>query len=233
LSVLRNGETLHEVTAPVLRVDVGHEPGAYRIEAHLPASMAKGSIPWVLSNPIYVGLLGEHERAARRVPLPGVTQREAIETWLWRSEASDGSSSALDVAATLEDGTPALAWQYTIAAGPKAAQYAAIRFPRDAGLRGLQRLQLRARSDGAPRRIWAQLRLPGAGGGERWGKTFFVDTTLTSIDLVFADFQPIGPVSAGRPLLDRVDSLLLVVDTLNNEPGSSGRIWITDLWLAR
>jgi hypothetical protein len=233
LSVLRNGETLYEVSEPVLRLDVGREPGAYRVEAHLPSSIAEGSVPWVLSNPIYVGLLGAHERAARRLSPPAVTEHEAIETWLWRSEASDGSSSALDVVAKLEDGTPALAWQYAIAAGPKAAQYAAIRFPRDAGLRGLERLQLRARSEGAPRRIWAQLRLPGAGAGERWGKTFFVDTTLTSIDLAFADFRPIGPVSSEKPLLDRVDSLLLVVDTLNNEPGSSGRIWITDLWLGR
>jgi hypothetical protein len=233
LSVVRDGKALYEVAAPVLRLDVGREPGAYRVEAHLPASLAKGNVPWVLSNPIYVGLVSDHERAARR-PLPAaVTAREAIETWLWRPEASDGSSSALDVVATLEDGTPALTWQYSLAGGAKAAQYAAIRFPRDAGLGGLQRLQLRARSDGTPKRIWAQVRAPSGGTGERWGRTFFVDTALTSIDLAFADFRPIGDVSSPTPPLDRVDSLLLVVDTLNNQPGSAGKISITDLWLAR
>jgi hypothetical protein len=30
-----------------------------------------------------------------------------------------------------------------------------------------------------------------------------------------------------------VDALLLVVDTVNTVPGATGRIAITDLWLAR
>jgi len=30
-----------------------------------------------------------------------------------------------------------------------------------------------------------------------------------------------------------VDSILLVVDMLNSLPGTTGTIWISDLWLAR
>jgi len=107
-----------------------------------------------------------------------------------------------------------------------------MRFPIEAGLAGHDRLQLRARSDG-PRRVWAQMRAPGPTEGERWGSSFYLDDTLTSIDLRFADFRPLGPVSSARPPLDRVDSLLLVVDTVNARPGTTGRIAITDLWLAR
>ena len=176
LSVVRNGVTQFEVAAPAMRVDVGREPGAYRVEAHLPAHMTSSNIPWVLSNPIYVGLIGEHERAARR-SVPPVSHRTAIETWLWRAEASDGSSSALDVVARMEDGTPALEWNYALAGGPKAEQYAAIRFPVEQGLQGQDRLQLRVRGDG-PKRIWAQVRAPGPAGGERWGRTFYIDKSL-------------------------------------------------------
>jgi hypothetical protein len=227
LSVIRDGSVLYEVNEPALRLDVGTEAGAYRIEAHLPGSSA----PWVLSNPMYVGLAETHTRAAQSDDIPPSVARSPIATSAWRAEASDGSTSALQ-STSLEDGTPALEWSFTLAPGAKAEQYAAMRFPVDAALRANDRLQLRVRSD-RPRRMWAQLRAPGAREGERWGRTFYVDPALNGVDLRFDQFRPLGPTSSERPALDRVDSLLLVIDTLNNQPGSAGRIWITDLWLAK
>jgi hypothetical protein len=108
-----------------------------------------------------------------------------------------------------------------------------MRFPVDQGLSRYDRVQLRVQSD-APRRVSAQLRIPGEGGGERWGQTFYVSNSLAPIELHFADFRPVGANTGARPVaLDRVDSLLLVVDTLNTLPGTSGQVWIPDLWLAR
>ena len=108
-----------------------------------------------------------------------------------------------------------------------------MRFPIGNGLTGHDRLQLRLESD-APRRVWAQLRASGGPrDGERWGHTFYVDRSLSAIDLRFDSFRPLGRVSAERPPLDRIDSLLLVVDTLNSVPGASGTIRIADLWLAK
>jgi hypothetical protein len=237
LSVIRDGKSLYEVSGNALRLDVGTEPGAYRIEAHLPGTPSAASgvarlpVPWVLSNPIYVGLLGPHLDAARAEPLTPWGERSPIATAVWQPEASTGSSSVLQLT-TLEDGTPALGWAFTLASGPKAEQYAGMRFPADARLATHDRLLLRARSD-APRRIWAQLRAPGSAHGERWGKTFYLDTTLAEIALLLSDFRPLGGVSSAKPALDRIDSLLLVIDTLNSDPGANGRIEITDLWLAR
>jgi hypothetical protein len=237
LSVIRDGKSLYEVNGNALRLDVGAEPGAYRIEAHLPAmrSVASGKarppVPWLLSNPIYVGLLGQHLEAGRADPPRPPAERSPIATAAWQAEASPGSSSVLQPT-TLEDGTPALGWAFSLAGGARAEQYAGMRFPADARLATHDRLLLRARSD-VPRRIWAQLRAPGSTQGERWGKTFYLDTALAEIALFFNDFRPLGAVSSQTPPLDRIDSLLLVVDTLNNEPGASGRIEITDLWLAR
>jgi hypothetical protein len=231
LIVLRDGVPVYEVVRNALRIDVGQQPGAYRIEARLPSRLAPPSVPWVLSNPMYVGLREVHVRAAIDPPAPPVTERSAIATAAWRAEASEGSTSVLRPG-TLDDGTPAAEWQFALAAGARGAQYAAVRFPIDSALSAFDRLQLRARSD-QPRRIWAQLRVPEPRGGERWGKTFFVHDGLSSIELRFADFRPIGSTATERPPLDRIDSLLLVVDTLNTSPGASGRIWIPDLWLAR
>lgn len=238
LTVVRDGAVVYEVAEPALRLDLGTAPGAYRVEAHLPlaGSGTRGDtghrLPWALSNPIYVGLRGAHASAAAAgdAAAPAI-ERTAIATAAWQAESSAGSTSSL-AEINLEDGTPALQWRYAIAGGARGEQYAAMRFPADAAVARHDRLQLRARSHG-PMRLWAQLRAPGAAQGERWGQTFYIDRGLTSVELRFADFRPLGATSSARPPLDRIDALLLVVDTLNSQPGAAGTVEITDLWLAR
>jgi hypothetical protein len=231
LAVLRDGERVYETQEHALRLDVGTTPGAYRLEAYLPSALTATSVPWVLANPIYVGMRGVHDRARMHDATPPATQRSAIATAGSEAEASDGSASVLREQ-PLGDGTPAVEWQFTVAGGARQTQYAAMRFAIDGGLADHDRLQLRAHSDG-PRRVWAQLRTPGPAEGERWGTTFYLDDTLRSIELRFADFRPLGVTTSVRAPLDRVNSLLLVVDTVNTQPGTTGRIAITDLWLAR
>ena len=80
-------------------------------------------------------------------------------------------------------------------------------------------------------RVWIQLRAGTA--TERWGRTFYADTTERMVDLPLRDFLPIGNTSAEAPPLDRVDSLLMVVDTLNNRPGSSGTITLSEVAFVR
>jgi hypothetical protein len=230
LAVLRNGQMLYETRAAALRIDVGAEPGAYRIEARLPSQSAS-SVPWVLTNPIYIGLAERHAAAAATSASPPASTRERIATEAWQAEASPGSTSELRATA-LPDGTPAVEWQFSLEGGARGGQYAAMRFPVTAGVVDYDRLQLRVQSDG-PRRVWAQLRAPGAQEGERWGKSFYVGPDLETIELRFSEFLPVGLVSTERPPLAGIDSLLLVVDTLNSAPGSAGRMAITDLWFAR
>ncbi len=233
LVVRRDGKVLYEVASDTLRLDIGTLPGAYRVEAHLPSALrGSASVPWVVANPIYVGLRDAHRQAALSASgAAPATSRAPIATVAWRAEASEGSTSVLTPTA-LTDGTPVLEWKFTLREGAHGSQFAAMRFPVDGGLASQDRLQLRLRAD-APRRLWAQLRAPSPRGGERWGSTFYVDETLQPVELQFADFRPLGPVSSERPPLDRIDSLLLVVDTVNSLPGSSGTLSISDLWLAR
>ena len=71
-------------------------------------------------------------------------------------------------------------------------------------------------------RAWVQLRAP-VGNTERWGTTFYADAEDAHWSTFrFATFRPIGVTSSEQPPLDRVDSLLFVVDTLNTLPGSTG-----------
>jgi hypothetical protein len=230
LAVFRNGELLYESREAALRIDVGREPGVYRIEARLP-SQTPSSPPWVLSNPFYVGLRENHARAAiGPAPAPAST-RTPVATDNWTGEASPGSSSRLQPV-TLGDGTPAVEWQFSLAGGRPGGQFAALRFPLSGGLGAHDRLQVRVQSD-QPRRLWAQLRASDSQRGERWGRSFPVGPDLESLELRFTDFRPLEAGSAARPPLDRVDSLLLVIDTVNTRPGSTGRLAFTDLWLAR
>lgn len=227
LVVLKNGLPIYDAPAPSLRIDIGHDRGAYRVEARLPSSVVRSTVPWIVTNPIYVGLPASPPTAAPAA----VVERSGLATAAWVAEASAGSTSRLD-RATLADGTPAVRWTYQLAGGARHEQYAAVRFPLDASLRRHTRLQLRALSE-APRRVWAQLRSSDDGSGDRWGSTFYLDGELRSIDLPFAAFRALGGASAGAPDLTRIDTLLLVVDTLNNQPGSSGTVLMPDLWLVR
>jgi hypothetical protein len=83
-------------------------------------------------------------------------------------------------------------------------------------------------------RLWAQLRGPAATGREqRWAKSFYLGPEMRTVDLKLADFRGIDPPSDDPPPMDRIDSLLLVVDTLNTLPGTSATISIADLWLVK
>jgi hypothetical protein len=226
--LLRDGATVYETTEGALRVDVGTTPGAYWIEATLPDA-PRPAAPWLFSNPIYVGLQAQHAAAATPPATPPpATTRTGIATAAWRAEADEGSASTLHPS-SLPDGTPSLEWRFSLRDGPRREQYAAIWFPAGEAVSRHTRFQMRARSD-QPRRLSIQLRAPG---NERWVVYLFVDQTLRSYDVDFGEFTPATGAQRPRADIDRIDSLLLVVDTLNTLPGSAGTIWIPELWLAR
>jgi hypothetical protein len=188
-------------------------------------------MPWLVSNPIYVNLRAA-QRAAGEKPAQPVTDRSPVATQSWHAEAAPGSESALS-AGSLRDGTPALHWRVRLAEGRPSGQFAAIWFPADRTLAAHDRVQLRALAD-RPMRVWAQLRAPGQAGREqRWAKSFYLGTDAATIDLKLTDFRALDPPSADPPPLDAIDSLLLVVDTVNTVPGTGVTISIADLWLVK
>jgi hypothetical protein len=226
--VVRDGAPIYDTRESRLRIDVGTAPGVYRVEAHLPGSGQPQAMPWLASNPIYVNLRAA-QRAAGVKPAQPVTDRSPVATQSWHAEASPGSESALS-AGSLRDGTPALHWRVRLAEGRPSGQFAAIWFPADRTLAAHDRVQLRALAD-RPMRVWAQLRAPGQAG--RWAKSFYLGTDAATIDLQLTDFRALDPPSEDPPPLDTIDSLLLVVDTVNTVPGTAATISIADLWLVK
>ena len=80
-------------------------------------------------------------------------------------------------------------------------------------------------------RVWVQLRAGQA--TERWGKTFYADVESRIVELSLKAFLPIGVTSSAMPPLDRIDSVLFVVDTLNSRPGASGSLTISGVAFVR
>ena len=105
------------------------------------------------------------------------------------------------------------------------------RFPVEPGrLAQFDRIQVRMAAD-SPKRIWTQLRSEAP--GHRWGRSFYLDPTIRGYDLALAEFQGMGDDASTAAPLNSIDSVLLVVDTVNSQPASAGVIRILDLWLAK
>ncbi|MCC7180610.1 MAG: hypothetical protein IT177_19680 [Acidobacteria bacterium] len=225
--VLKDGVSLFDTTDPETHLGVTTEPAVYRVEIHTPGATGHPPIPWLVSNPIYVGLRDVHERARATPRRPEIRGRTALDVGAWVSETSSGSESTLDAAAPA-DGEMAWSWRFELARGVPAGQYAALRLPL-AGLEGHDRIEWRARADG-PMRAWLQVRTPG---GERWGRTVYLGDTFRTEEVFFDELQPIGVTSMAAPPLGAIDAVLLVVDTLNTRPGTGGRVQIAGMSLGQ
>lgn len=232
LVLLRDGRRIQEVTDGPLEANGGKEPGTYRVEVYTRNAPGQPPVPWMVSNPIYAGLeTGTTDIAPITEPQSRIPAR------MGEAAAEFGSNDTSNVEvetapqADLRDrtftGDPTMNWRFALAPGTPAGQFAAVRVPVSGGLAAFDRVRFRV-SASAPMRVWVQLRAP-VGNAERWGRTLYADTAPRIVDVAFATFAPIGVTSSPLPPLDRVDSLLFVVDTLNTLPGKSGSLRISDV----
>jgi hypothetical protein len=210
-------------------IDIGSR-GAYRVEVSLPGAPGQPPIPWLLSNPIYVG---ERPMLTAPAALPpastfGVRYGDGPAAG-WTMETSAASKAALDVVA-MERGTQ-LALRYAIGGAASESPYAAFVLPADASIAQYDRLIFTGRAD-RPTRVSVQLRQPGSADGQRWHRSVLMDTAPKEITVFFNDLRPIG-TAAPQPALTAVDSILFVLDTVNTRLGGNGRIWIDDVKYGR
>jgi hypothetical protein len=147
----------------------------------------------------------------------------------WRTEKSAASDAALDVIGAL--GGTQLLLRFAISGTAGESPYVGFVMPATAAIAMYDRLVFTARAD-RPMRLSVQLRSPG-GEGERWRRSVYLDSIPRTVDVAFNDFRPIGSTSSSRPELAKVDSILFVVDTINNKVGSNGQIQVEDIRYAR
>ena len=213
-------------STPDLTVHAPAAPGVYWVEIMSPSAAAP--VTWLRSNPIYVRAPGPAGKLPGRPPPRASTPIFDGQTGNgWRVEHDLTSLAALDVASRV--GGKELRFRYGLAGGGPGNQVAALVFDAPNGAADHTRLTFTGRAE-QPMRVSVQLR---ASERERWQRSVYLNTTDQEHTIFFDDLMPVGGTETMKPALDRLQSILFVVDTVNTLAGSSGRFWIRSAVLQR
>jgi hypothetical protein len=175
-----------------------------------------------MSSPFHAGRLDPAGREAAAVAFDGPVQPlPASDPWV--VEHDDTSTGDIRI---LED---EIRFIFAIGGQQSNSPYAALALPIDSD-QGFDRVALTIRAD-RPMRVSVQVRLPGPGGGQRWGRSVYVDHTPKSFVLPFRGLAPLDAPSGQQPIEATVRGVLFVIDTVNADPGSTGTIWLSGLGL--
>jgi hypothetical protein len=189
-----------------LRYD-GGTSGAFRVEVRTPDAPGAPPIPWLVSNPIYVGVRAASSAAS--APAASLPPRPAATApFAWRIEKDPSSSAVLRTTARSAE------LQYTLGGGVRNSQFVAL--ATDIHGESFRAIDFSLAAD-PPARVSVQAR---TADGRRWGRSFYIDPSGTFVHAQLDDFRPIGDGGAVDPRA--VTSLLLVVDLTNAAPGRSG-----------
>jgi hypothetical protein len=228
--LLKHGEPMTSATGKSLTYRASDERAVYRVEIHLPGAPGDPPVPWILSNPVYVGFGKDPPPPTRPPPSRFATQYDDGVATGFTVETSPRSAAALDVVGTLSGTQLSLRW--ALGGTDAESPHAALVKPAGPALSGYDRLLFTARAD-QPMRLSVQLRVPTAAGGERWHRSVYIDETPRQVTVFFDEMAPRGVTTQRRPVLSDVRDLLLVIDTVNTKPGTSGVLWIDDVKYAR
>ncbi|MGE5198995.1 MAG: hypothetical protein ACM3H9_05100, partial [Rhodospirillaceae bacterium] len=220
VQLLRDGAVLRRADGPALAWE-GGEPGAYRIEAQVPGAPGDPPMPWIVSNPIYVGLPAapaapaEAPASARLVWPPGS----------WRVEKDDRSAGRADT--SIGGGSVRHTLHYELGRDA-ASPFVALATSDVAPMHDAARLAFRAAAD-RPMRLSVQVRLLDGPLERRWQRSVYLSPEPREVTVAFADMRVAG-TGAREPFAPgRIQALLFVVDTVNARPGDGGTVWVEGL----
>jgi hypothetical protein len=234
LVLFRNGRVARSVAGPT--IEHTHHPSGeiavYRVEARLPNRAAGESVPWIVSNPIWIA--SAIDRTPARVePPPSEAARRifgGVEEGSWRIEKDGATAASIDVGIAPWGGR-GLRLSYRLASGVPRGQYAAAVAALDpTKLPDWDRVRFRAAAS-PEMRISVQVREPKT--GRRWRRSVVLDRAPRESVVRLDAMSFVEPVLAGRPPRGKLDTLLFVVDTTNARPGAEGTVWIGDIDLER
>lgn len=228
ISLIEDGRQVLEAKGSTLGYMAEPRPAVYRVEVKLPGAPGEPPVPWIVSNPIYVGRkVVDGVAPAPRAPASAaeILYRDGPVPD-WRIELGPTSDGAVDVIKAV-GGTQVL-FRYALSGVASASPYAALVVPAGRRISRHDRLSFRARAD-HPMRVSIQLRVPGTGPGERWARSVFLDDSSRDVTVFFDEMVPRGATSTPRPDLSKVESILFVVDTVNTRTGTAGQVWLDDV----
>ena len=238
LVLIRNGKRLVEATNALVAEVPG--PGVYRVEVHALGA----SVPWILSNPIYVFDDATRAVRERRASWPAPTEvpaaAVAIDGFEGKTSFTPGVDSRSSVRKDLLDprggtdggGAARLEFRIGEPTPDHPHVFAALVDWTHRDLSGRSGLVFSIRADGVYR-IWVQVRdeNPASGdeGTEWWFASVRTSTEWQRVVLPFARLRSINPKTDGRLDLDKVRALVFVLDRGAVKPGTRGTIWLDDL----
>ncbi len=204
-----------EVTSGIEKLDyTTSDAAAYRVEARL----ADRPVPWIVSNVIRLG--DEPLAPVPSRPLDAAIPLTPIDAACWTIEKDRSSTATV----TPERAEARLTYQ--LGGGNPVGQYVALACAAS-GSTPVEGLEFTA-SSSRPMRLSVQIRLPGGVNGQRWGRSVYLDTTPQHIRVPLSAMEPVEARSL-KPTVARIQSFLLVIDTLNARPGASGEVVFRDV----
>ena len=218
VDLLRDGRVVKSGQGRV-EFDAPGTPASYRVEAYVPGHR----VPWLVTNSIYF----DREEAT---PAPGgpapppVLQGLRVPQDSWRIEAHATSRGSISTGTT-----GGVVLSYHLGDGTPAGQYVALATDAS-GASALERIAITATSD-TPMRLSLQVRVAAGRDGRRWRKSLYLDREPRTYVVSLGDLEPVERGSSLRPIVAKVQSVLLVIDTVNALPGSSGVVSIRDVTL--
>ena len=228
LVLSRNGVPVGRAASDRATFRMAATPAVYRIEAHVSSGPADTSVPWIVSNPIYVLERARSASvAAAAVPAAGATQLLLANGLTpWHTEPLLGSATSL----TLDDAgaAPVLRIAYALGPGRATIQQATAVY----GIAGVAQFDRLAFEGQASRAMRVSVQLRDASGAV-WRRSVYLDATTRPVIVPFADLRPMPGTAAPAPDLTRVRGVLFVVDLTNNRPGDAGTIRLSGLRLER
>jgi hypothetical protein len=206
---------------------VAGESAIYRVEITAPPE--RGLVPWIISNPIYVGMTFSAPPAPDRRPVSESRQLfDGLTASRWRIEVDRESVAVLDVVPVT--GGAELRLRYGLSGGSSGRQYAALAVELPDGAARADRLTFTARAE-HPSRISVQF-LP-LGRREGWQRSVYIDEVARDHTVFFDDVRPVGATQAPHLAAKDIHDIMFVVETTHTKPGSSGRLWIRAAALQR
>ena len=230
LRLFKDGSLIAQTTRPSLRFQTGNQSATYRAEVVISPTPNSLGIPWILSNPIYVGAPSETEIDQPVVETTGTSFAlftDESDVQAWKVEHEETSLVAIDSTPSV-DGRE-LALRYALSSAESNPFAALVR----EGVFDLNRfnvIRFLVRGDAA-QRLSVQLRDSKAGGDVRWVRSVYVDTEPREVSIRLQDMLPVAESSPWPPQAGEPVALMFVVDTLNTFPATSGVLWIDDVRL--
>ena len=229
IALLRDGVRVLDARGPSLQYIAESGPGAYRVEVSMPNAPGRPPVPWIVSNPIYVGRQETGPAAASQPPRAAQTTDVYADgpATNWTVEHSGESQAAIDVRRAV-NGTQ-LQFRYALSGAASSHPFAALVAPAGTSVAANDRLTFSATAD-RPMRLSIQVRAPGTtSDGERWHRSIYLDEKPRDVSVFFDDMRPSGATRTPKPRLDEIRSVLFVVDTVNTASGTAGQVMLDNV----